>query len=1200
MGSNKTPSSSNSSYDYYGTIVIGLGEGPIDALVSIIEDGKEIWRGPLLRDGASGFAIIAIPDRGQLRLYWGTSDQSVEEQLTPYETHPPYQDRAYIIAEDFLLGRERTNSPNWEFIVRRAPRQALVTGSPAALDANAQANIVAFAAELVTSPSGLALPLERFYAPSWQAVADAIDTPELRRLLACSPLLTSREKVRDLFERFGQIAQIWARRRASDGLIELGRWAPPADLSALPLLTADDLTDDLEFDTSDMDTLPTEYTIEFTDGERLYKKSSERIADLAATRDAIEPIAENITHLEITRRDQARRVVAEYMRQRRGGALQGTAQVRRSKGRSIQPGDYFRLDIDTMPGGAGLAQLMRCTGRSFGPTGPIALEFQSEPASAPVPFAHPWGDAVPDAVPALPPLYYQRSISLPPAAGEAPTLTVLAARPADDVTGLEVMYDDNLEAGTFPMLGHVRGFGLPVTLVQSLSASAGTVRVGTFDHWGDGGRADRERWLLEDGAGANDTEARDDTLLLVLLRKHPFFGSLLPHGDLSYIEVCAISSIALAAEDTWDLGVLRGRLGTAALAFDSSGGASFPDPYLHYEGWVIPRASLDWFQHGDFPGLMRAGTPGYFRFRSYSRWAIYDPATAYEAGLQANADWTTWSFTWPAGYDLPPIEGYTITLTKETHAVACAADGTPNAGQLGAGSPAQTTVSVWRGNIELTAVAADPGRDEFAIALGTCTGATATKVGNTTVRCDTLSADTGTIELQIAVAGAFTAARVFTLSKATAGTNGTNGDSVSYEYSANGINYWHSTFSAGDYYARQRIGAGGWSAAFRIVGENGAAGPYTDYIFVRSATPPATPTGNTPSGWYDAPPAGSDPLWMSKGNKASGVLIGSWSVPVRITGDKGTDGTDGDPGPGIVYRGPYAASTVYYHTATRRDVVASGGAYYLANNPAKSGGATWADPGVGDWASFGATFESVATKLLLAEDATILRTLVMGDVTAASGTIRSYGATAYEAGTGYWLGPDGRARFGSTTRYARWTGSTFEVKGDYFEVGATTAPFIVDLDPTYPAAARLRFGAAEMVTDGTASYTRFKINQIEINGQDNDFLSSGLAVWGGRENGRAGRIMFGNSYWIKGNMFGPCGAAAIVGLDTGAQGGRLQFCTTANGSGAQGHPIPRFAIDENGYFLDASGNRILRGRSSITPTTLQDVIDVLQYHGLCT
>ncbi|QYM80297.1 chitobiase/beta-hexosaminidase C-terminal domain-containing protein [Horticoccus luteus] len=79
------------------------------------------------------------------------------------------------------------------------------------------------------------------------------------------------------------------------------------------------------------------------------------------------------------------------------------------------------------------------------------------------------------------------------------------------------------------------------------------------------------------------------------------------------------------------------------------------------------------------------------------------------------------------------------------------------------------------------------------------------------------------------------------------------------------------------------------------VAANDAAGGYVDYRFQRSATTPATPTGDVPAGWLDAPPAGSDPLWMSKGFKAAGgALVGVWSTPVRLTGADGAAGAAGD------------------------------------------------------------------------------------------------------------------------------------------------------------------------------------------------------------------------------------------------------------------------------------------------------------------
>lgn len=79
----------------------------------------------------------------------------------------------------------------------------------------------------------------------------------------------------------------------------------------------------------------------------------------------------------------------------------------------------------------------------------------------------------------------------------------------------------------------------------------------------------------------------------------------------------------------------------------------------------------------------------------------------------------------------------------------------------------------------------------------------------------------------------------------------------------------------------------------------GPAGPgggdFVDYRFRRLATPPATPTGNTPANWFDAPPAGTDPLWMITGRKnGSGVLQGVWSTPVRLDGAAGSAGSPGD------------------------------------------------------------------------------------------------------------------------------------------------------------------------------------------------------------------------------------------------------------------------------------------------------------------
>jgi hypothetical protein len=122
----------------------------------------------------------------------------------------------------------------------------------------------------------------------------------------------------------------------------------------------------------------------------------------------------------------------------------------------------------------------------------------------------------------------------------------------------------------------------------------------------------------------------------------------------------------------------------------------------------------------------------------------------------------------------------------------------------------------------------------------------------------------------------------------------TEPETVYVEYSVDGATLWHTTFTTGDLFARWKVGvAGAWQGPFRIVGETGAGGDYVDFIFRRSATQPATPTGDNPALWFDAPPAANgDPLWASTGTKtAAGVLVGVWSTPVQIEGAAGAPGT---------------------------------------------------------------------------------------------------------------------------------------------------------------------------------------------------------------------------------------------------------------------------------------------------------------------
>jgi hypothetical protein len=171
------------------------------------------------------------------------------------------------------------------------------------------------------------------------------------------------------------------------------------------------------------------------------------------------------------------------------------------------------------------------------------------------------------------------------------------------------------------------------------------------------------------------------------------------------------------------------------------------------------------------------------------------------------------------------------------------------------------------------------------------------------------------------------------------------------------------------------------------------------------------------------------------------------------SGSGGTAGTAGGPGPGVVYRGPWTQGVQYFRDpaspalATRRDVVkGSNGQYYLCiltHTPTD----TTTKPVTGAnyttyWESFGATFSSVATDILLAQDATITRGLVLGQDGGTSGFIRSADATSLTTGSapGFYLNEDGRFRFGnnpddvhyavgSKPPFIRWDNATLTIRG---------------------------------------------------------------------------------------------------------------------------------------------------------------------------
>lgn len=151
---------------------------------------------------------------------------------------------------------------------------------------------------------------------------------------------------------------------------------------------------------------------------------------------------------------------------------------------------------------------------------------------------------------------------------------------------------------------------------------------------------------------------------------------------------------------------------------------------------------------------------------------------------------------------------------------------------------------------------------------------------------------------------------------------------------------------------------------------------YQEYRFAkngsRNSAPALVKTDAEPSGWTTTQPTVGtlEYLWMVVAKKsATGALLTNWSEPVRITPYDGKDGENGKS-PAMVYRGVYDSSKTYYGNQYRVDVVKYNGIYYVARIDAGEFH-NIAPTNTSKWNNFGAQFESIATGLLLAENANI-------------------------------------------------------------------------------------------------------------------------------------------------------------------------------------------------------------------------------------
>lgn len=162
--------------------------------------------------------------------------------------------------------------------------------------------------------------------------------------------------------------------------------------------------------------------------------------------------------------------------------------------------------------------------------------------------------------------------------------------------------------------------------------------------------------------------------------------------------------------------------------------------------------------------------------------------------------------------------------------------------------------------------------------------------------------------------------------------------------------------------------------------------------------------------------------WICTQN-VTGVAPASESAYWNIMSARGPNG------PGIVYRGTWEDGASYIASSIRRDVVLYNGTYYVC----KLNTNTIVPTNTTYWESMGAQFDSVATDVLLAGDAGITRSIVVGSASVPdSGIIRSINKTglAGSAGAGFYFQGDGKATLGSASNYISWDGVNLDIVGN--------------------------------------------------------------------------------------------------------------------------------------------------------------------------
>jgi hypothetical protein len=337
-----------------------VAEAEINRLLQIIVDHTVAWQGVIERRGGVPYESITVKKYGEMRIYWGTLDQPVQDMFTAHfnattadETFdaqpartdhlPPWRGVALLVMQQFFMGQGRTQMPTVEVVVERAPLWFSDRAAP--LVDTRGSNAIALLYEwLVDDWFGVGLDPARLDHDEWVAAFAAAE--EAGHHL--SPLITDMTGFRQVVASMLEYFDGWIRRGGTQ--LSVGFWRHGAtDTGGLPSINDTVMTAEPALKSTGYGDTINQVNVAFRDRAKYWDDASQPANATGNLRIVGERRPESVSRPWIIDSAHAAAYATEYLNLRSQPSYTGPVKLKRefAESQGILPGSLIKLDSGT-------------------------------------------------------------------------------------------------------------------------------------------------------------------------------------------------------------------------------------------------------------------------------------------------------------------------------------------------------------------------------------------------------------------------------------------------------------------------------------------------------------------------------------------------------------------------------------------------------------------------------------------------------------------------------------------------------------------------------------------------------------------------------------------------------------------------------------------------------------------------------------